>query len=194
MSQKFRIDVNSGGPNSIETESKTLAVDGSFTLEIANQGAPTHIHLNVSDSVAPYVSLQGTNIYVEDEEVIGVTVGPVGETVEGYLEVTSGYGSRTERVTLVLEASEAGENPVGAVDVDESLAQPRQRRPASETELLRVDLIVAAILVFAVFMLLLYALLFGQFVLAFIVALLTMLGGSVVYFLKEYPERDGSKD
>ncbi|MFW5930050.1 MAG: DUF7524 family protein, partial [Halobacteriota archaeon] len=126
----------------VDVRDDVISVDGSFDFEVVNQGAPAHVHVTVSDSLAPYTGLRDNNVYVEEEASVEVLVGPVETEVEGYLEVTVNYGAVSERVPVVLEASEP---PASSVDVDESLDQP-----AVEDAEPRVDLLVAGVVGVAV--------------------------------------------
>ncbi|MFB6283091.1 MAG: hypothetical protein ABEK59_04035 [Halobacteria archaeon] len=121
------LEVEIDGKNSVDPAEKRIECCDGIELVLTNSGPPAHTHLAFTNPLDEIFTINENNIYVEGEKTVELLTGPVGETSEGYLEMTTGYGSNTERVRIVVEPEMEMEEqePVHEVEVDESLAEPR---------------------------------------------------------------------
>ncbi|UIO99296.1 hypothetical protein Hbl1158_12260 [Halobaculum sp. CBA1158] len=99
----------------------SLVVDGSFEIELRNEGEPVHVHLRFDGPLAAAASLPESNHYVDAgaSRTVRASVASVDEPVEGVLEVVTGHGAETAEVAVRLEPPEEDDVPV-----DESFASP----------------------------------------------------------------------
>ncbi len=122
------VHLNRDGPHSIAVEPRAFEADGSFDVVLRNHGTALHVHLHLDDELSRQATLANANHYVDEEAVrrVRVTVeGPI-ESAEGRLKLVTGYGSRTEYVTVELDHRQSEPS---RVRVDESLASPRGEPP-----------------------------------------------------------------
>lgn len=123
MSREVTVHVNRGSADSLESSVEAVETRGSFDLRLASHGAPAHVHCRLDGDLERVASLETANYYVEDE---GETVVPVrvaaeaiDDSIDGRLEVLTGYGSESLAIPVTVDPAPA------AVDVDDSLAEPR---------------------------------------------------------------------
>lgn len=121
------VHVNRGNDNALEPAADVLETDESFDLRLHGHESPAHVHCRLDGGIERIASLDQSNYYVEPgtETIVPIAVdaATVDHSIEGRLEVLTGYGSEsvTIAVTVVPGASD--------VDIDESLAEPAQREP-----------------------------------------------------------------
>ncbi|AUX07948.1 hypothetical protein AArcSl_0293 [Halalkaliarchaeum desulfuricum] len=122
------VDLNRGRTHQFDVPD-SVTVEGSFTVELENHGAPTHVHLNFDDDLSRIATLTDGNHYVEGDATheVFVDVEPISEPVTGRLKVVTGYGTETEYVSVTVEPGRAGKPPV---EVDESLGKPNAGKSA----------------------------------------------------------------
>lgn len=148
MSDTLVIHVNRSGPHSIEVP-RRFETGGDFTIEIRNEGEPVHVHLNLDDDLAPVVSTEPGNHYVARASTypIPARTNDGRRPVRGRLSVSTGYGSETRYVDVLIDDVETERE----VAVDERLGKPRPRQEEpSPLEGIAADFGVAAVVVLAV--------------------------------------------
>lgn len=101
-----------------------------FSIELANLGRSTHVHLHFDDDLDRVTSIDEVNHFVEDEAVkrVHVSKRDVDEPVRGKLKVVTGYGSNSTYVDVRIEPSV--ETAPDEVVVDERLSKPPERTPS----------------------------------------------------------------
>ena len=102
-------------PDSFETE-------GSFVVDLRNEGEATHVHLHLDDALSEVARLDAGNHYVAGDSgrEVRVHVSPGAEPVRGKLKVVTAYGAETRFVDVVVEPGRKG-----SVAVDPELSKPR---------------------------------------------------------------------
>lgn len=185
---RFRVD---GDADSVTATTSDVTTEGDFVIVIENTGAPTHVHLQASDSIQSLVDFDGNNVYVEDETSISVDVKPLENEMAGTITATSSYGSASARVGVVLET---GEDPLGNVDVDESLGQPRLdedlvTEDVEEVSYTAVDYVIGALIGIPIVVIVLWGIVSGNLVVPVLAIMLAMLGGVFVWLFKHHPQR-----
>ncbi|WP_255150285.1 DUF7524 family protein [Halorarius halobius] len=116
--------------------------DGSFDVELRNDGESTHVHLHLDDSLSAVARLEATNHYVRSESTRRVHVAvdaPDDTQVRGRMKVVTAYGAETRYVTITVDTTGHTE-----VQVDPDLGQPQ---PTDEGLLARVDPTLFAVVV-----------------------------------------------
>jgi hypothetical protein len=101
-------------PESFDTE-------GSFVVELRNEGEATHVHLHLDDVLSEVASLDAGNHYVagDSSREVRVQVSPGGEPIRGKLKVVTAYGAETRYVDVTVEPTRKG-----SVAVDPGLSKP----------------------------------------------------------------------
>ena len=101
-------------PESFDTE-------GSFVVELRNEGEATHVHLHLDDVLSEVASLDAGNHYVagDSSREVRVQVSPGGEPIRGKLKVVTAYGAETRYVDVSVEPTRKG-----SVAVDPGLSKP----------------------------------------------------------------------
>ncbi|WP_254523428.1 DUF7524 family protein [Natrinema caseinilyticum] len=121
------VHVNRGNANALEPATDALETDEPFDLRLHGHESPAHVHCRLDGDVERIASLDQSNYYVEPGAVTTVPIAVDAETIdhsiEGRLEVLTGYGS--ESVTIGVTVVPGTPD----VDVDESLAEPVRRDP-----------------------------------------------------------------
>ncbi|WP_406659698.1 hypothetical protein V7O66_07550 [Methanolobus sp. ZRKC3] len=128
-----QVHINRLGVNSIEFESDDVEMplspgeERSFELVMINYGAPTHVNVSVSESIAENVTILEDNPYVRHEEYLPLIVRiPYDGRLynKGKVFVTVGYGSRKEGFNVNIGLP--GPNEANfSVDIDKSLSSPK---------------------------------------------------------------------
>lgn len=100
-----------------------------FSIELANRGRSTHVHLHLDDDLDRVASIAAVNHYVEDDAVkrVHVSAVEVDEPVRGKLKVVTGYGSNTAYVDVRIEPPP--EVAPDEVIVDERFSKPPEKSP-----------------------------------------------------------------
>lgn len=100
-----------------------------FSIELANRGRSTHVHLHLDDDLDRIASIAEVNHYVEDDAVkrVHVSAVEIDEPVRGKLKVVTGYGSNAAYVDVRIEPPP--EIAPDEVVVDERLSKPPERSP-----------------------------------------------------------------
>lgn len=191
---QLRVDGDTG---KLSTTTPQMTVEGDFVITIENAGAPTHVHLKVSDSIRSLVEFDGSNVYVDDETEIPVDVKPIEDDVAGTLTVTSSYGSESAQVGIVLES---GEDPLGGVDVDESLGQPIRdddatairtsddEESAAEVTYTGFDYLIGGLIGIPILVIVLWGVISGNLVVPVLAIMLAVLGGVFIWLFKHHPQ------
>ena len=190
---QLRVDGDTG---KLSTTTPQMTVEGDFVITIENAGAPTHVHLKVSDSIRSLVEFDGSNVYVDDETEIPVDVKPIEDDVAGTLTVTSSYGSESAQVGIVLES---GEDPLGGVDVDESLGQPIRDDDVdaiggssddggTEITYTGFDYLIGALIGIPILVIVLWGVISGNLVVPVLAIMLAVLGGVFIWLFKHHPQ------
>jgi len=102
-------------PDGFETE-------GSFVVDLRNEGEATHVHLHLDDALSEVASLDAGNHYVAggSNREVRVNVSAAEEPVRGKLKVVTAYGAETRYVDVTVEPGRKG-----SVAVDPELSKPR---------------------------------------------------------------------
>lgn len=122
------VELNGDGVHSIAVPDR-FTTTTPFSIELANLGRATHVHLRPDDDLDPAVSIGAVNHYVEAEgrKRIHVSTAAVEEPVRGKLKVVTGYGSNTKYVEVRVDPPV--ETAPDEVVVDERFAEPPERTP-----------------------------------------------------------------
>ena len=113
--------INRTGIHSLEVP-ESFDTEGSFVVELRNEGEATHVHLHLDDALSEVANLDAGNHYVagESSREVRVRVSPGGEPVRGKLKVVTAYGAETRYVDVEVEPARKG-----SVAVDPELSKPR---------------------------------------------------------------------
>jgi hypothetical protein len=103
------VDINREGPRSLAAP-ESVTVDRSFTVDLRNHGAATHVHLHLDDALSAVARLGNANHHVPSESrrqvQVHVTEPDDGyEPTSGRLKVAIGYGQETRFVDLTVDLS-----------------------------------------------------------------------------------------
>lgn len=150
--------VNRTGPRSLEVPG-SFDTAGSFTVELRNEGEPTHVHLRLDDALSRVARLDATNYYLDREDRRRLTVHVaegLDDRVTGGLKLVVAYGA-AERVVEVTVGPEAERQ----VTVDPTLSKPRARPEPSPAERLAERGLLPAIVLFGVALLFVLVGVFG---------------------------------
>ncbi|OYR58106.1 DUF7524 family protein [Halorubrum halodurans] len=122
------VELNGDEVHSISAPDR-FATTPPFSIELANRGRSTHVHLHLDDDLDRVASMADVNHYVEDDAVkrVHVSAVEIDEPVRGKLKVVTGYGSNTAYVDVRLEPPP--EVAPDEVVVDERLSKPPERSP-----------------------------------------------------------------
>ncbi|SHG83537.1 DUF7524 family protein [Halobaculum gomorrense] len=128
------------------TVPESFATDGSFAVELRNEGEPVHVHLRFAGPLAEIASVTPPNHYVDGESTrtVRVSVASVDPAVEGALSVIVGHGAEEATVPLRVDpsasaddggsagAEEAGTDPAGVGSAtDERIRDGRAGSPSA---------------------------------------------------------------
>lgn len=118
------VHVNRDSPERLEAATATFETAEPFTLLLEGHDTPTHVHCRLDEELARVASLPQSNYYVEADArtPVPVDVDPsaIDDPVQGYLEVSTGYGAESAAIAVTIEPGP------DRVEVDESLAQPNR--------------------------------------------------------------------
>ncbi|AGB36883.1 DUF7524 family protein [Natronococcus occultus] len=124
------VHVNRGSPERLEAATATFETAEPFTLLLEGHDTPTHVHCRLDENLARVASLPQSNYYVEADArtpvPIDIDPSAIDDPVQGYLEVSTGYGAESAAIAVTIEPGP------DRVEVDESLAQPN-RSPTENT-------------------------------------------------------------
>lgn len=125
MPDQLVVHLNREGVYEIEPASESFETDRSFEVVLYNHGQAVHVHLRLDETLSSVAAVEESNHFVDTEstEVVAVQAASGRSTVEGALEIVTGYGSGTELVDVRIEEPHDPSEPT--VAVDESLARPR---------------------------------------------------------------------
>lgn len=172
---KLKVVVDDG---SVRANRDEVSVSEDFVVEIVNRGQPSHVTLSVEGEAADSLALVEDAVFVDERESVDVNVGLVDEVKEGLLTVSAGFDS--EDSSTVVAVQPAG---VEALESDPAYESSGSEMEGDEP---RVDLLVAGVLGFAVFLLLLFAVLFGEWTIAVVLSVVVAVGVSVMWLFKNY--------
>ena len=186
----LRVKVDDEG---VRPASESFHATESFDVVVSNDGSPTHVNFAVTGEAEPYTSVEVNNVYVGEDgvESIEVVVGPTPGEVEGVLTLSSDYGADTADVELTV--GDEDQEVTEGVDVDESLSQPMKPEDSEDEEIPRVDIAVGIVLGVAVFLSVIYGLLFDPGT-AMIIIAIAILGGAMVWTIKRTAEGPKPED
>ena len=113
--------VNRTGIHSLEVPD-AFETEGSFVVDLRNEGEATHVHLHLDDALSEVARLDAGNHYVagDSNREVRVYVSPGGEPVRGKLKVVTAYGAETRFVDISVEPGRKR-----SVAVDPELSKPR---------------------------------------------------------------------
>ncbi|MFU8866860.1 hypothetical protein [Natronococcus sp.] len=118
------VHVNRNSPERLEAATATFETSEPFTLLLEGHDTPTHVHCRLDEELARVASLPQSNYYVEADArtpvPIDVDAGSLEESVQGFLEVSTGYGAESAAIAVTVEPGP------DRVEVDESLAKPQR--------------------------------------------------------------------
>ncbi|ELY52402.1 DUF7524 family protein [Natronococcus jeotgali] len=118
------VHVNRDSPERLEAATATFETAEPFTLLLEGHDTPTHVHCRLDEELARVASLPQSNYYVEADArtPVPIDVDPSGleDPVQGYLEVSTGYGAESAAIAVTIEPGP------DRVEVDESLARPNR--------------------------------------------------------------------
>jgi hypothetical protein len=115
----------------IAPETSSFETTGGFDIVLDNRATATHVHLSLSDDLDALADLDANNHYVEGSSTryISVAVGSIDGPVEGYLEIVTGYGRNTERVSVRIVPPDVSDPPV---EIDDALSEPSPRPESAD--------------------------------------------------------------
>ncbi len=123
----LEVDVYVNRGSALETDVGTVETCEPFELLLHGQGAPAHIHCRLSEGLDAVASIDGSNYYVDAEDVtpvlIAIDTDRLEGPVDGQLELVAGYGA--ESITIDVTVTPGPPQ----VDVDDSLAEPNRSPP-----------------------------------------------------------------
>ena len=130
MTDEFPVHVSRTELHALEVPA-AVEVTGSFDVRLVNHGQSLHIHLHLDDALSEVASIDASNHYVEGDSERHVRIevdsgGVDDDGTLGKLKVASAYGAETRWIDVKLQPPETTEN---SVEVDESLAKPKPRKP-----------------------------------------------------------------
>lgn len=106
MQDNLTVDVNPDGMHTL-TVPERFGTEGAFDIVLKNHGEPTHVYLNLDDSLSEAASLDATNFYVEQDETLPITITlSSNASVSGDLTVATAYGGEKRHVPVTVEPSE----------------------------------------------------------------------------------------
>jgi hypothetical protein len=124
------VHVNRDSPERLEAATATFETAESFTLLLEGHDSPTHVHCRLDDELARVASIPQSNYYVETDArtpvPIEVEAGGLEDPVQGYLEVSTGYGAESAAIAITVEPGP------DRVEIDESLSKPK-RSPTAQS-------------------------------------------------------------
>ncbi|WP_293028747.1 hypothetical protein [Natronococcus sp.] len=124
------VHVNRDSPERLEAATATFETSEPFTLLLEGHDSPTHVHCWLDEELARVASLPQSNYYVEADArtpvPIDVDAGGLEEAVQGFLEVSTGYGAESAAIAVTVEPGP------DRVEIDESLAKPK-RSPTDQS-------------------------------------------------------------
>lgn len=143
MTDTLAAQINRTGIHSLEVPD-AFETDGSFDVELRNHGEPTHVHLNLDDTLSRVATIDATNHYVREQASrrVRVRVDDLPDTeVRGRLKVVTAYGQQTHYVNVVLD----GTGPEH-VTVDPGLSSPQPDAEPSPLEAVDMETLPAVAL------------------------------------------------
>jgi hypothetical protein len=173
--ESMTVHLNREGPQSIAAP-QAFEATGAFSVYLQNHGTPLHAHVSLDASLSEVARVVTPNRYVEEGATrrVRIDVEDGARPIEGRLKVVTGYGARTEYVTVTLRDPETVEPDVA---VDEELgrppASPRTRSEGDPERLMLAGLLAIALLLAVVTILLVEELLA-------VVGVLAVLAGVVI--------------
>jgi hypothetical protein len=126
VTEPLTIRLNAGKLYAVDAPDAFSAREN-FDIELQNMGESVHVHLRFDEKLSQGARLPEVNHYVkaDDNRRVGVRVSPHQYPIEGELTVASGYGSKTDCVTVTIAAPES--------NVDET-TEAGENKEASDTE------------------------------------------------------------
>ncbi|WP_049923993.1 DUF7524 family protein [Halopiger djelfimassiliensis] len=123
------VHVNRGVSDSLEVDGDDGPIETSESIVVRLHGheSPAHVHCRLDGDLERIASLETPNYYVEPGDVtavpIAVDTDSIAESVDGHLEVLTGYGSEAVSIPVTVTPGPPD------IDVDESLAEPSRSEP-----------------------------------------------------------------
>lgn len=118
------VHVNRNSPERLEAATATFETSEPFTLLLEGHDTPSHVHCRLDEELARVASLPQSNYYVEADArtpvPIDIDAGGLEESVQGFLEVSTGYGAESVAIAVTVEPGP------DRVEIDESLSKPRR--------------------------------------------------------------------
>lgn len=138
MPETLSVHLNRGGPRELDAERAALETDRSFVLEFVNHGQPLHVHLRPSEALDGVVTPAETQVYVDEGETrrVDVSVPRQSASVEGTLDVVTGYGA--EEATVAISVTSERKDGGPDVAVDDTLAEKTPAEPDATTSVTEV--------------------------------------------------------
>ena len=130
MSETLLTHINRDGLHHIDV-APSFETDDSFSVSLANHGAPIHVHLHLDDNLSDVASLSAGNHYIEANSTEAVPITVHDGPARGKLKVVTGYGAETAYVDVDIAEIDPEKD---SIPVDESLSKPRQKPVQSDTD------------------------------------------------------------
>lgn len=149
MQQTFQnVILNRQEINSIEFEKESVEIslspggEETFEILITNYGAPTHIHLSVSDELKGQITFLRDNPYVLQKEYVSVVARIPQEgrvLTKGQIYITAGYGSRKKGFPVQLGKIEPQPQPKDESYTENEYEEVRSQRPSVALPIKRIS-------------------------------------------------------
>ncbi|MFC4543807.1 hypothetical protein ACFO5R_17920 [Halosolutus amylolyticus] len=122
------VHVNRGSADAVlETDVDTVETCEPIQLVLRGHETPAHVHCRLDERLDRVASIDGSNYYVEPDDVtpvpIRVDAEAIESPVEGTLEIVGGYGAESVSIDVTVTPGPP------QVDVDDSLAEPTRSEP-----------------------------------------------------------------
>lgn len=124
MQESLTVDVNPEGMHTLRVPDE-FGTQGAFGVVLRNHGESTHVYLNLDAELSEVASLNATNYYIEQGEMLSITI-PVssGIAVSGELTIATAYGSEKRFVSVSLEPTAPNH---ASVNIDSTLSVSNRR-------------------------------------------------------------------
>ncbi len=175
-----------GGKKSLDISTKQAEISDNLILEIKNTAKPTHIHIQPKHPVDEFVKTKNNDVLVEDDTVIALNISHVEEAVSGEIDIIADYGDSKETISVTIEPSDIVK---GKTD-----SKPRQPIEGEKPRFSPIEKVIGSLIGVATILIFLFALLFAQFTVAFILLLSIGLAFVLFYLARSRSEGPGSEE